>query len=319
MKLIIDCDPGHDDAAAILYAAKHLQLVGITTVFGNQDIAHTTRNALRIVELGELDVPVAGGMAGPWVGKAQAIPEAHGKTGLDGADLPDPSCEPISQHAVDFIVEQAHRNQGELVVAAVAPLTNVATALRIEPKLKAWLKAISIMGGSTTFGNVTPVAEFNIGSDPEAAHAVFNSGVPLFMCGLNVTRQAGVLPKDLERLRQSGGRVSRIFAGLLGFYRERLQMVFGLESASLHDPCALMPFIDGSLIQHRPAHVDIERTSELTRGMTVCDLRYAGSDGRMVTGAEGIRSGLQPNVQVAVEIDARRAVDQVLCALESYG
>jgi inosine-uridine nucleoside N-ribohydrolase len=318
-KIILDCDPGHDDAAAILYAGRHLDLLGITTVFGNQDIEQTTRNALRVCELGGLDVPVAKGASRPWVADAMPIPEAHGKTGLDGALLPETGREPSARSAVELIVELASRHRGELVIAAVAPLTNVATALRTEPRLASWLKAITIMGGSLTVGNVTPVAEFNIHADPEAAHAVINSGVPVHLCGLNVTRQVGVGRRRIAELSADAGRVASSFGGLLAFYSERLNEIYGLETASLHDPCALMPFIDESLITYRPMHVDVELSGALTRGMTVCDARYVGSDARGVRGGGNIRDGRPPNAQVAIAVDGDRAVDHVLAALRTYG
>lgn len=318
MKVLIDCDPGHDDAAAILYAAQHLDLVGISTVYGNQNVESTTRNALKVCELGGLDVPVALGASRPWVAEPRHLTEAHGKTGLDGADLPEPSREPIAQGAVDLILEQAHKHQGELILTAVGPLTNVATALQTEPKLTSWFKAISIMGGSTSYGNVTPVAEFNIHADPEAAHAVFRSGVPLYMCGLNVTRQVGVTRRDIRKLRETGRHVASTFADLFEFYLGRLEVVFGLDSASLHDACALMPFIDDSLITYKALHVDVELASGLTRGMTVCDLRYAGSVDGAVIGGGGIQSGRQPNVNVALEVDHDRARKDVLDTLCCY-
>jgi inosine-uridine nucleoside N-ribohydrolase len=319
LKFIIDCDPGHDDAAAILYAAAHLEVLGVTTVFGNQDLDKTTRNALAILELGRLEVPVARGLARPWVAEPQAIPETHGPSGLDGAELPEPSREPVPQSAVEFILEQAYQHRGQLVLVAVAPLTNIATALRAEPRLRQWLHGISIMGGSLSFGNVTPVAEFNIHADPEAAHAVLTAGVPLHLCGLNVTRQAGVLDEDLAYLRASGTRVGDIFAGLFSFYRQRLAAVFGLSSASLHDPCALAPFVQPGLVEYRCLHVEVALAAGPTRGMTVADLRYMGDADKRVEGGAGIVSGKPPNVRVATGVEARRLVRHVLETLCQYG
>ena len=317
MKLLIDCDPGHDDAAAILYAAAHLELVGITTVFGNQDVGRTTYNALRVCTLGELDIPVAQGAGQPLIGTARPIPEAHGKTGIDGGDLPEPLCEPVSMSAVELILEQAYKHRGELVLAAVAPLTNVATAILAEPRLKGWLKAITLMGGSTSVGNVTPVAEFNIYSDPEAAHVVFNSGIPLYMCGLNVTRQVGVTRQDITELQNSGKRTARVFAGLFEFYLERLEAMFGLESASLHDACVLMPFTGKTFLTLKKLHVNIELAPGFTRGMTVCDMRYVGSSGTVV-GGNGITSGQAWNAHVAVAVKGAEAARHVLATIMAY-
>lgn len=318
LRFLIDCDPGHDDATAILYAARHLALVGITTTYGNQDVENTTRNALRIRTLAGLDVPIARGACRPWVVPAKAIPEAHGKTGLDGADLPEATGEPIAAHAVDFMIEQAHTHRGNLVIAAIGPLTNLATALRMEPKLASWLGGVTIMGGSTTLGNVTPVAEFNIHADPEAASAVFGSGLPLLICGLNVTRQVGVTREQIQSLSEGGGKVSSIFGGLLGFYREQLQSVFGIETASLHDPCALVPFVEPKFIRHVHAHVDVELSPGLTRGMTVCDLRFRGNKGGKVRGGGGIQDGARPNASVAVSVDALATVEHILATIRSY-
>ncbi|MEI9984715.1 MAG: nucleoside hydrolase [Aliidongia sp.] len=217
-RLIIDCDPGHDDAIAILYAAKHLDLRAITTVFGNASVAQTTRNALRICELAGLDIPVAAGFAGPLLGGFVSSP-IHGETGLDGArHLPEPVRQPVSQHAVDRIIEEAGAAPGSIAVVAIGPLTNVAVALRKEPRLATWLHSISIMGGSTDIGNETPFAEANIFRDPEAADIVFRSGAALRMAGLNLTRQARIDRGVVARLRGLGGDVRTACAGILEFY-----------------------------------------------------------------------------------------------------
>lgn len=317
-KILIDCDPGHDDAAAILYAARHLELVAITTVFGNQDVAQTTRNALRICTLAGLEIPVAQGASRPWVEPPRPIPETHGRTGIDGALLPESRRAIDSRSAVELMLEMSRLYPQQLVIAALGPLTNVATALRADPELSTRLRAITLMGGSTTVGNVTPVAEFNIFADPEAAHAVFNAGVPLYMCGLNITRQVGVGPAHIEQLASGESEVGRSFAGLFSFYRERLSEVYGLATASLHDPCALMPLIDETLVTFRPMHVDVELSPGLTRGMTVCDARYVGDDGRGVRGGGNIRDSAPANVKVGIAVDAERAVASVLGTLQTY-
>ena len=187
-RLVIDCDPGHDDAVAILFAARHVELLAVTTVHGNNSLTNTTRNALAILELAGIDVPVAAGCSEPLVQRSAHIGHIHGKTGLDGADIPAPIRRPIETHAVDLIIELASRHRGELVVALIGPETNFAVALKREPRLKEWVREVTIMGGSTTLGNITPVAEFNIHCDPEAASVVFESGIPIRMVGYNVTR-----------------------------------------------------------------------------------------------------------------------------------
>lgn len=309
-KILIDCDPGHDDAIAILFAARRLDLVGITTVHGNATLENTTRNALAICTLAGLDVPVARGCAAPLIGPATHAGEIHGRTGLDGATLPRPDREPVAMHAVDFIIEQARRHQGELVLAVVGPQTNVALALRREPRLASWLKAITVMGGSTTTGNITPAAEFNIYADPEAAAAVFACGAPIWMVGYNVTRQTGFTQPEIDRLRRGTGRTAAAVADLMQFYLEGQRRVFGLEIAPMHDVCALFPFVRPDLLTFVEASVEIELAGRLTRGMTVCDLRNKRAGG---TGE--IRDAKAPNARVAIASDPRPLISEVIDAV----
>ncbi len=309
-KLILDCDPGHDDAVALLYAACHLDVLGITTVFGNQTLDHTTRNALSLCRLAGLNTPVARGAARPLVAAPIHGGAIHGKTGIDGAELPEPDRAPLDIHAVEFILRTARDNRGELVLVATGALTNVAMALSLEPLLSQWLRGISIMGGTTGIGNVTEVAEFNIYADPEAADIVLRSGAPLWLVGLDVTRRVGVSAADIARLRE-GGKVARVMADLLDFFLASLKRVHGLDTASLHDPCALVPFIDPTLIEYRHVPVSIELASPLTRGMTVCDLRRLGTK---ALGA--IRPSATPNVQLARE-PAAALVPHILAAIRT--
>lgn len=309
-KILIDCDPGHDDAIAILFAARRCDLVGITTVHGNATLENTTRNALAICTLAGLDVPVARGCEAPLIGPATHAGEIHGRTGLDGATLPVPDRAPIAMHAVDFIIAQAERHKGELVLAVVGPQTNVALALRREPRLAGWLKAITIMGGSTTIGNITPAAEFNVYADPEAAAAVFACGAPIWMAGYNVTRQTGFTQPEIDRLRRGGGRTAAVVADLMQFYLDGQRRVFGLDVAPMHDVCALFPFVRPDLLTHVEASVEIELSGRLTRGMTVCDLRNKRAGG---TGS--IREARPPNARVAVASDARALIAEVIDAV----
>lgn len=294
-KLLLDCDPGHDDAVALLYAAAHLDLCGVTTVYGNQSIDHVTRNALSLCRLAGLDIPVARGAERPLRAEPIHAGAVHGATGLDGAELPEPDRDPVAGHAVDLILALARAHRGELVIAATGTLTNLALALTAEPKLAGWLRGISIMGGSTGMGNVTQVAEFNIYCDPEAADIVLRAGVPLWLVGLDVTRRVGVDAAQVAALRQ-GGRVARTIGELLAFYLASLHRVHGLTTASLHDPCALVPFIAPELMTYRPTHVAVECASPLTRGMTVCDLRNLAA-----SGLDSIRAQAPANVQLARE------------------
>ena len=192
--VIIDCDPGHDDALAILLAARHLDVRAVTAVHGNAPLHRTHANARRVLELGGLThIPVAAGCAGPLVREARFAPEVHGESGLGGVDLPEPTMPLADAHATDVIIELS-RSVPDLGVLAIGPLTNVATALRRDPTLASRVTRFSIRGGSLTWGNATPAAEFNIWADPEAAHVVFTSGVPITMVGLNVTMQSIATP-----------------------------------------------------------------------------------------------------------------------------
>ena len=316
LKVILDVDTGQDDAVAILLAARHLDVLGITTVAGNQSLEKVTRNTLKVLELAGLTaLPVAAGMSRPLVGRPVDAAEVHGESGLDGADLPEPTRPIEPRHAVDFIVETVMQVD-DVALVPTAPLTNIATALRREPRLVSRIKLISLMGGSLTHGNQTPAAEFNIWSDPEAAAIVFSSGVPIKMCGLNVTRQVLATPARLERLRAPGNRVGLAVADMLEFYGSRVRHLYGLEGAALHDPCAVAALIDPSLLTFRRMHVDIELHGTLTRGMTVCDVRHFGND--VIHGPEAAPRGGLPNAEVAVAVDVERFFDLLLDTLATY-
>src|SRR5215212_6529720 len=232
--IIIDCDPGHDDVMAILLGARTLDLRGITTVHGNASLEQTTRNARQTVEFAELThIPIAAGLSRPLVRQPRYAPEVHGKTGLDGPTLLPPTVPLHQQHAVDFILEQSHAIP-DLHLVPVGPLTNIATALSRDPTLTTRVKQISLMGGSLTFGNATPAAEFNILCDPEAAHVIFTSDVPIKMVGLNVTRQVAATPERRAQVRALGSRTATHVADMLDFYSERIRMLSGLPGGSMH-------------------------------------------------------------------------------------
>ena len=312
--ILIDCDPGHDDLVAILFAARHLDLVGVTTVHGNNTLASTTRNGLIALEMGGLDhVPLAAGCAEPLAQASIGIADGHGKSGLDGAVLPEPARTPIDMHAVDFIIETARKRAGELVLATIGPQTNVAMALKREPRLKGWLREITIMGGSTSTGNYTPAAEFNIACDVEAAWAVFESGVPLRMVGLNITRVTGFDEGDIAKLRASGKRAAGLIADLMAFYLGTQKARYGLEVATMHDVCAVVPLVYPDLIDYLHTSVRIEAAGTLTRGMTVCDLRHPQG-----SSIEHLRNRTAPNCQVAIAARSRELSDRVLETLLDY-
>jgi inosine-uridine nucleoside N-ribohydrolase len=313
-KILIDCDPGHDDAVAILTAARHLDLVGITTVFGNAPVESTTRNALAICTLGGIAAPVAQGFAGPFLGGTPPFAAAaHGRGGMDGAEMPEPdrAAEPV--HAVELIIELARRHKGELVLAIIGAHTNAAVALRLEPRLKDWLRAITVMGGTAGPGNVAPTACINVYSDPESAHVVFSSGVPITWIGYELTRTVLMRSPDIARLR-AGGRVARAMGDLAEFYRRSYVRIYGIDGAPMHDGCAILPFVRAGLVRHEPAALAVETAPGLARGMTLVDRR-------------GIQPGLDlappraprpPNVMMAVEVDVPATIDAFVATLLSY-
>ncbi|MGI9477967.1 MAG: nucleoside hydrolase [Hyphomicrobiaceae bacterium] len=310
-KMLIDCDPGHDDALAILYAAQHVDLVGLTTVHGNNTLENTTRNALAVLELGGLDVPVAVGCAEPLAQPRAASAAVHGDSGLDGADLPQPTRSPTNMHGVDFLIEMARQYRGELVVAVIGPQTNIALALRREPRLKEWIRELTIMGGSTGRGNITPAAEFNIHCDPEAAWTVFNSGLPIKMVGLNVTRQTGFNDADIARLRASGPRAASVMADLMSFYLARQRERRDTKVAPVHDVCAIVPYVDASLLEYADGRVNVELAGTHTRGMTVCHLE---ADLKNTDPA----SVAQINASIAIAARERDLVEHLITTVLRY-
>jgi inosine-uridine nucleoside N-ribohydrolase len=309
-KILIDCDPGHDDAVAILFAARHLDLVGVTTVHGNNTVANTTRNALAIIELAGIDVPLAMGCGGPLAQRRVGAAAVHGKGGLDGAQLPEPKRQPVGAHAVDFIIDMASRHRGELVLATIGPETNVALALRREPRLAGWLREITVMGGSTGAGNITAPAEFNIYCDPEAAWAVFNCGAPIRMVGLNVTRRTGLGQTDIDAMKASGRKVASVVADLMAYYLAGQRQRHGLDVAPMHDVCAVVPYVDAALLEYLHARVEIELAGAHTRGMTLCDLRSPR--------LSAARHQPTPNALVATNAKSRALIERVIETLLSY-
>ena len=294
--VILDVDPGHDDAVALMLACGHpdLDLLAVTTVAGNVSLEKTTHNALRILSLvGCTDVPVGAGASEPLERPLHTAEDIHGKSGLDGPEeIPEASFEHDERGAVALISDTLRASSEPVTLVPVGPLTNIALFLREHPDLKDRVARISLMGGSMGLGNTTPAAEFNIYVDPEAAREVFESGLPITMSGLDVTHQAGAGPEVRERLRTSG-RVGGVVAGFLDFFAATYDSVFGFEAPPLHDPVAVAAVLEPGLLQTRPMRVDIECESGLTRGETVCD--FYGVTGRA------------PNAEVGVELDRERS------------
>ena len=301
--IIIDTDPGQDDAVAILLAlgSPELDVVGITTVAGNVPQPLVTTNALKLCELvGRTDVPVFIGAHRPLVRELYTAEYVHGPTGIDGTDLPNPVTTPQPKHAVDFIIDTclAAGSDG-VTICPIGPLTNIASAIAREPMIIANIREIALMGGGFfEGGNTTPVAEFNIYVDPDAATLVFNSGIPITMFPLDVTHKALVLPEDLERLRSIDTPVGEAVAGMLGFYERHDIDKYGIAGAPLHDPCVIAYLIDPELFSGKRCRVDVETESELTVGQTVVD--WWG-----VTGAE-------PNTMVMSDVDRLGFIDLVV-------
>jgi inosine-uridine nucleoside N-ribohydrolase len=286
-RILIDCDPGHDDAIALLLAlaSPELELLGVTTVAGNQTLEKTTANAIRVLDfVGRGDVMVAAGADRPLVRDPFVAAYVHGETGLDGPYLPPPQREPLALHAADFLAE---RVAGATLVA-LGPLTNVALLLARHPEARP--DRIVLMGGSIGLGNVTPAAEFNIWADPEAAARVFESGLELTMVGLDVTHEALLLHADAERLRASG-RTGQMVAELYDFFHRFHRDTYGFGGSPIHDAVAVAYAFRPGLMETKRCRVAIECDSELTRGRTVVDL--------------WARTEEEPNADVGVGIDGR--------------
>ncbi len=307
---ILDCDPGHDDAVALLVAAKYLSLSGITTVFGNTNVNNTTNNALALVSAAELDIPIAKGAAAPLSGKIESAESVHGKSGLDGANLPNGYQHALTQSAAEFLIAAA-RNENDLVIIAIAPLTNLALALKQAPDIAQRIQEISVMGGSTGIGNVTPVAEFNIFADPEAAAIVFSSGIPIRMAGLNVTSKFGVTDFQVATLKASPSLLPREIGGALDYYLSRQSTIYNRTHAPIHDVCAVIPYTHPDLIQYQAMHVNVECQGEITRGQTVCDLRGMVSD-------EGLHPPKPKNARVAISANGEAISNLAIESLLSY-
>lgn len=279
-KILMDCDPGHDDMVAILLAtaSEEIDLLGITTVAGNQSGDKTSVNALKILTLiGRKDIPVARGFDKPLIRKLVTAPNFHGVSGLDGADLPKPEIELIKMHAVDFIIKTLMKSKEKIYLVPTGPLTNIAVSLLKEPEIKKRIKRIVLMGGGVFDSNTTPAAEFNIYVDPESAKIVFESGIPITMVGLDVTDKAIFSFEDIDKLEKTGGKVSCVVAPLLRFFGRANKEAYGFNGAPLHDALAVSALIDSSIIKTEPLHIDIETKGEFTRGETVADVYHISS------------------------------------------
>ena len=295
--MILDVDPGHDDAVAIMMAcgSPGLDLLAVTTVAGNATLPKTTRNALRVLSLvGRTDVPVGAGASEPLERSLRTAEDIHGESGMDGPRIPEAAFEPDERGAVELIADTLKESPEPVALIPVGPLTNVAAFLRAHPELKGRISRISLMGGSMGLGNTTPAAEFNVYVDPEAAREVFESGLPVTMSGLDVTHQAGAGRAERDRLRGIGG-VGEVVAGFLDFFAGTYERVFGFDAPPLHDPVAVAAVLEPGLLRTRLMNVEVECESDLTRGETVCDLH-------------GV-TGRPPNAEVGVGLDREAFFD----------
>ena len=305
-KIILDCDPGHDDAVAILLAAREpsLELLGVTVVAGNQTLENTQRNARNVLQWVGSDVPVYAGCSGPMVRDKVIAGDIHGSTGLDGPVFPPLHKELEPEHAVSFLIRTLLTSQGDITVVTTGPMTNLAMALRLEPRITEKIARIVLMGGSITNGNVTPAAEFNILADAEAASVCFRSGRPITMVGLDVTRKVLCYPEIVQRMGRIGNPASELFVALMDHFCKTQKAIFGWEGGPLHDPVTIASLIDPQLLTLKPMNVQIDIRSTQSYGRTNCD-------------AFGYLR-LLPTADVAVDIDVPRFWDIVERGLRRY-
>ena len=304
--IILDCDPGHDDAIALLLAlaSTEVRLLGVTTVSGNQTLQNTTANAIRVLDhVGRQDIPVAAGAPRPLIRGQHVASDVHGESGLDGPELPPPAREPEPAHAIDWIAAAVADSPRPVTLVPTGPLTNVALFLARYPELAPKLDRIVLMGGAIGEGNTTPAAEFNIWADPEAAYRVFTSGLDVTMVGLDVTHKALMTPAHAQRLAASG-RAGQLVADLYTFYSRFHARRYGWDGAPVHDAVALAHVVDPSLLQTVHCGVVVDTGPELSRGRTYVDRR---------------RAMWEPNCHVAVDIDAERFLGLLVDRISSLG
>lgn len=272
-KIIIDCDPGHDDAVAILLAANNpeIEILGLSISSGNQTVDKTAINAMNICEFIGLDVPVSIGSKRPLIKEPMICPEIHGETGLDGFTFPKIKRSFDQRTGSELIVDLISTND-DVTIITTGPMTNLALALSYKPEIIPKIKEIIFMGGSIDHGNVSPAAEFNILVDPESSHIVLNSGVPLKMIGLNVTRQVLIDEEMIKRFRLLNNKVSNMFCDLMQVFLNNQKKTFGIDAAPLHDPLTVASFIDASIVQFQKMNVEIDLSHGSSYGRTNCDV-----------------------------------------------
>ncbi len=305
--IIFDTDPGHDDAFALLLAARapELKLLAVTTVAGNQTLDKTTLNARRVMTMGRIrDVPLAAGMGAPLTRPLRIAPQVHGESGLDGYDFGPPEVDVQEEHAVELIVRTVRESAEPVTLVPVGPLTNIAMAFLRAPEIKERIARIVLMGGAAYLGNATPAAEFNILVDPEAAAIVFSTGVPVTMVGLDATHQARITPEERERIRALGTPVGRMVAELMQWYGQYHQRRLGWDAPPVHDALAVAAVIKPDLLETKHVNVVVETAGTYTAGRTVCDLNGA--------------TDRPPNADVALGVDREAFVELFTAGLARY-
>ena len=306
-KIILDCDPGHDDAVAMMIAAisPKIDLLGITVVAGNQKLEKTVKNALKVCNHLNLNIPVYSGMSRPMIREQVIADDIHGETGLDGPVFEEVKIEVEKKHAVNFIIDTLMNSEEKITLVPTGPLTNIAMAMRFEPRIIEKIKRIILMGGAYQLGNITPAAEFNILADPDAAHVVFTSGTDLTMMGLDLTRQAQATSEVIDKIKSLNNKASELFVDLMEFFASTQKEVFGWPAPPVHDPTTIAYIIDPSCIEVKPMFCEVEIWSERSYGRTLCD--YFGILKK------------KPNVDVAVKLDFDKFWNIIYENLKLYG
>ena len=307
-KIILDCDPGHDDAVAIMLAAgsPKIELLGITTESGNQTIEKTSRNALKVLQwIGRGDIPVYMGCKGPMVREKMTAADIHGETGLDGPAFPEITLKLQEKHAVQYIVETLMASDEPITMVTTGPMTNLGMAIRMEPAIVEKIDKIVLMGGSYQNGNVTPAAEFNIICDPEAAYVCFTCGRPVYMMGLDITRKVLCVPEVVERMKKIGNKASDLFVDLMAHFCRTQKEIFGFPGGPLHDPCTIVWLIAPDVIALKPMHTTIDISRGESYGRTNCD--FFNYQKKPI------------NSNVAVAVDVERYWDVIEEELRRYG
>jgi len=305
-KIILDCDPGHDDAIAIMLAARHpaIDLLGITIVAGNQTLNKTLVNGLNVCQKLDINVPIHAGMPKPIMREQIVADNIHGESGLDGPKFAPLVRKAESKHAIQYIIDTLMNSDGDITLVPVGPLTNIAVAMRMQPAILPKIREIVLMGGAYGTGNFTPSAEFNIYADPEAARVVFTSGVPLVMMGLDLTNQTTCTADVISRMKKVGGPAGELFSDIMSFTLKTQYENYGLAGGPVHDATCVGYLINPDAFKMQDMYVEIDVNNGPCYGRTVCD-------------ELGV-TGKQPNTKVGMTIDTKWFWDLVEECVRMY-